>query len=119
MRSTDGAVWELDPLVVHSDLRTPLCWFGHLPTLFEAPARLRRSANDWTALSVLCCLTDAAVTSEVTPLVAFEWGFISTDEEVVLKNIEAKDLGPWDEQLRLLRRLFPEWTLLRAGAVEE
>src|SRR6185437_15699983 len=60
VRSTDnesrGAAFEMDPLSLFADLDTPFAFFGHLPTLFDGPARPMRPDMDWLAHSFLAAV---------------------------------------------------------------
>ena len=117
VKSADGEVpdtFEMDPLSVNRNLRTPFCYFGSKPTLFDAPARFERGDNDWTAQSFLCYLEDAGVTPNVKPLLAIQWGFDSTAESISLKKLSALSLRAWNDHLSLLRLKYPEWTFRAA-----
>ena len=57
VRSTDndshGRVFEVDPFMLFGDARSPYCWYGTEPTLFDAPSRFDRSPLGWLAYSFL------------------------------------------------------------------
>ena len=57
VRSTDdesaGERFEMDPFGLFGDMRSPYCWYGTEPTLFDAPSRDDRAPIDWVAHSFL------------------------------------------------------------------
>jgi hypothetical protein len=48
VRSTDnasqGEEFEIDPFALFDDVRTPYCWYGTEPTLFDSPCRVDRAS---------------------------------------------------------------------------
>ncbi|MCJ1388268.1 hypothetical protein MMC18_001113 [Xylographa bjoerkii] len=112
VKSTDGKApneYEMDIAPVYRGLQTPFIYLGYKPELFDAPGRLERNENDWMAQSFLCYMEDAAMTRNVKPVCAFQWGFDSTMEGISLKKIEALPLKAWDAHIPLLQEKYTEW----------
>lgn len=109
VRSTDAPrdEFELDPYEPLGRLPHPYCWFGFVPTLFDAPSRPSRAPLQWTAHSFLSFIGSDR---EARAVLGFSWGF-AIDEEVVSLT-DAAELPPhaWDEHLPLLRAEHPGWT---------
>jgi len=124
----DTGKWEMDIYPFAKDLKTPFCFWGHNPTAFDAPCRLRKEDGSvdellWRAQSFLCVLEDAGVSKNVQVLkgAAFGWGFDvekvkssdgkDVERKIVIKDIEILDLETeWAGKLELLRKEYPEWT---------
>ena len=57
VRSTDnasrGEQFEVDPFDLFADARSPYCWYGTQPTLFDAPSRRDRAPLAWLSHSFL------------------------------------------------------------------
>ncbi|PYI00314.1 hypothetical protein BO78DRAFT_434487, partial [Aspergillus sclerotiicarbonarius CBS 121057] len=92
-------IWTHDPLPLHATLPTPFAYFGHLPTLFDAPATPTARDVDWTARSFLVYVDDCLLSRVVRPVVAFEWGFLVRNGERVIKGVEEVGVERWEEHL--------------------
>jgi len=83
VRSTDnesgGQHFEMDPFALFGDVRSPYCWYGTEPTLFDTPSRQVRAPIEWIAYSFLATTPVDEVMQgsprRVVPLLGFEWGF--------------------------------------------
>jgi hypothetical protein len=117
VRSTDntfqGETFEMDPFDpfnMYERAPTPYCWYGILPTLFDAPSRDERVPLDWLAHSFLAVSPRRGDRRVVTPLLGFRWGFqIGNDGNVTLDPIAALDVADWHSHLPYLRQSYPEW----------
>jgi hypothetical protein len=117
VRSTDnafgGETFEMDPFdpfELYALAPTPYCWYGTLPTLFDAPSRDERVRLDWTAHSFLAVSPARGNRRVVTPLLGFRWGFhIVDDGTVVLEEVAALAAADWSAHLPYLRETYPEW----------
>jgi hypothetical protein len=126
VRSTDrsgGQDFELDPLALFGDVRSPYCWYGTEPTLFDAPSRPDRAPIEWVAYSFLATTPIDEVLRgsprRVVPLLGFEWGFdIRPEDPTVVEVRTVSSIGSkeWAAQLPLLRTEFPNplWTFADA-----
>ena len=117
VRSTDNAFqgekFEMDPFdpfELYDRAPTPYCWYGTLPTLFDAPSRDERVRLDWTAHSFLAVSPSRGNRRVVTPLLGFSWGFhIADDGAVRLQDIAPLTAPDWHSHLPYLHDTYPEW----------
>jgi hypothetical protein len=127
VRSTDnqsgGEHFEMDPFALFGDVRSPYCWYGTEPTLFDAPSRQDRAPIEWIAYSFLATTPIDEVMQgsprRVVPLLGFEWGFDIRPEMASLVEVHAvSSIGSseWAAQLPLLRAEYPSplWTFADA-----
>jgi hypothetical protein len=118
VRSTDnafgGEAFEIDPFdpfELYSLAPTPYCWYGTLPTLFDAPSRDERVRLDWVAHSFLAVSPARGNRRVVTPLLGFSWGFhIADDGIVTLEEITPLTAADWHSHLPYLSNSYPGWT---------
>ena len=123
VRSTDnesaGERFEVDPFALFGDARSPYCWYGTEPTLFDAPSRLARAPMEWLAYSFLPTTPIDEVLNgnprRVVPLLGFQWGFAIRPESVA--SVELQPIAPvtsieWAAVLPVLRAEYPSplWT---------
>ena len=117
VRSTDNAFqgrqFEMDPFdpfELYERAPSPYCWYGILPTLFDAPSRDERLPLDWVAHSFLAASPLRGNRRVVTPLLGFSWGFHVTDDgNVTLDPIASLRAADWESHLPYLRQCYPEW----------
>lgn len=120
VRSSDnrsaGNEFEMDPFLIHQDAPTPYAFYGHLPTLFDAPSRSRQGELKWIAHSFLAVTPfDEALLSDVhqravVPLVGFSWGFdIRAHAKIEVSRVEPLAESDWVSHLSLLERAYPTW----------
>jgi hypothetical protein len=99
-----------DPFELYERAPTPYCWYGIMPTLFDAPSRDERGELDWIAQSFLAPTPLRGNTRIVTPLLGFSWGFhIFDDKHIVLKPVTSLAAADWDDHLPYLRECYKEW----------
>ena len=123
VRSTDnesaGEHFEMDPFALFGDARSPYCWYGTEPTLFDAPSRQNRAPIEWLAYSVLATTPIDEVMEgnprRVVPLLGFAWGFDirpETAPSVELRGVAPITSSDWAAQLPILRAEYPSprWT---------
>ncbi|MFE3204748.1 hypothetical protein [Embleya sp. NPDC059237] len=116
VRSTDGAaggaVFGMDPFVLFPDSRSPYCYFGLAPTLFDSPARLDRAPMSWLAHTFLAWtpITET-IERHVVPLAGFAWGFdIDTTGDIAIHGPSPLPDAAWTGHLAFLRAQHPAWT---------
>jgi hypothetical protein len=117
VRSTDNAFqgekFEMDPFdpfKLYERASTPYCWYGILPTLFDAPSRDERVRLDWVAHSFLAASPLRGNRRIVTPLLGFSWGFhVADDGNVTLDAAFPLAASDWESHLGYLRESYPEW----------
>ena len=117
VRSTDnafrGETFEMDPFDpfgLYERAPTPYCWYGVLPTLFDAPSRDERVYLDWVAHSFLAVSPQRGDRRVVTPLLGFRWGFhVADNGNVTLDEVAALTAADWESHLLYLRDTYPEW----------
>jgi len=117
VRSTDNAFqgrqFEMDPFdpfELYERAPSPYCWYGILPTLFDAPSRDERLPLDWVAHSFLAASPLHGNRRVVRPLLGFSWGFHVTDDgNVTLDLIASLRAADWESHLPYLRQCYPEW----------
>lgn len=119
VRSTDngsgGREFEMDPFALFEDAPSPYCFFGSLPTLFDAPARDERAGLDWLAHAFLAHSPLDAEKRQVVPLLGFSWGFEVDDEgAVTVRPVEPLDSADWASHVPYFERTYPEWTFAAA-----
>ncbi|GCD99344.1 hypothetical protein [Embleya hyalina] len=124
VRSTDGAAggdaFGMDPFVLFPDSRSPYCYFGLNPTLFDSPARLDREPMSWLAHTFLAW-TPIAETIErhVVPLVGFDWGFdVDATGDVAIRDAAPLPDSAWTDHLPFLVARHPTWTFARRPTPE-
>ena len=123
VRSTDnesaGEHFEADPFALFGDARSPYCWYGTEPTLFDAPSRPDRAPIEWVAYSFLATTPIAEVLEgnprRVVPVLGFEWGFDIRPEspaDVELREVAPAPAGAWEAVVPALRAEYPSplWT---------
>jgi hypothetical protein len=114
VRSTDnasgGAAFELDPFEPLGSVSHPFCFFGFLPTLFDAPSRDPIRDLEWTAHSFLCRL--GGRDREVQAMLGFAWGFAIRDAVIAPGGPEALTQREWDSHLPILSREHPAWSFV-------
>jgi len=121
VRSTDntfqGRQFEMDPFDpfrLYDRAPTPYCWYGILPTLFDAPSRDDRVRLDWLAHSFLAVSPRGGNRRVVTPLLGFSWGFqVADDGSTSLDPVMSLAPMDWDLHLSYLRASYPEWSFLQ------
>ena len=64
---------DLAPMLASDDC--PLAFFGHLPTLFDAPANPGHPDGQWVAESFLVAVPDIARSRRLAALTGFRWGY--------------------------------------------
>jgi hypothetical protein len=117
VRSTDNAFqgekFEMDPFDpfgLYERAPTPYCWYGTLPTLFDAPSRDERVHLDWIAHSFLAVSPARGDRRVVTRLLGFSWGFhISDDGHVTLDPVAGLAAADWKSYNPYLRVCYAEW----------
>ncbi|WP_439680909.1 hypothetical protein [Embleya sp. MST-111070] len=116
VRSTDGAAggaaFGMDPFVLFPDSRSPYCYFGLAPTLFDSPARLDRAPMSWLAHTFLAWtpITET-IERHVVPLVGFAWGFdIDTGGGIAIHGPSPLPDTAWTGHLPFLRARHAAWT---------
>lgn len=127
VRSTDNAFkgekFEMDPFDpfgLYESAPTPFCWYGTLPTLFDAPSRDERVYLDWVAHSFLAVSPPRGNRREVTPLLGFSWGFHITDDgRVTLNQVAPLTAADWYSHLAYLRDTYPEWTFTEMEGISD
>ena len=98
------------------DARSPYCWYGTEPTLFDAPSRVDREPLAWLAHSFLATTPLDEILDgnprRVVPLLGFAWGFDITSDSVTLRQIEPLADRDWKVVLPALRAAYPSpfWT---------
>jgi hypothetical protein len=123
VRSTDndsgGEHFEIDPFALFGDARSPYCWYGTEPTLFDSPSRLERVPMEWVAYSFLATTPIDEVLKGnprcVVPLLGFEWGFDirpASPGVVELRDVAPVAATAWETVLPALRAEYPSplWT---------
>ena len=124
VRSTDnvfaGEAFEMDPFDpfgLYEYAPSPYCWYGNLPTLFDAPSRDERVRLDWIAHSFLAVSPGRGNRRVVTPLLGFSWGFHITDEGVVnLQDVAPLTAADWNDHLPYLHECYPGWKFAEMAA---
>jgi hypothetical protein len=117
VRSTDnifqGQKFEMDPFdpfKLYGRAPSPYCWYGILPTLFDAPSREERVRLDWIAHSFLAVSPLRGDRRIVTPLLGFSWGFhVSDVGTVALDPIASLRTADWESHLSYLYDCYPGW----------
>jgi hypothetical protein len=120
VRSTDNAFqgkkFEMDPFdpfKLHERAPSPYCWYGILPTLFDAPSRDERVYLDWVAHSFLAASPLRGDRRIVAPLLGFSWGFqIADDGNVTLSAIAHLTAADWQSHIPYLQGCYPEWSFV-------
>jgi hypothetical protein len=124
VRSTDnsfqGEKFEMDPFdpfKLYERAPSPYCWYGILPTLFDAPSRDERVRLDWVAHSFLAASPLRGDRRIVTPLLGFSWGFHVADAgNVTLDPVSPLTAADWESHLLYLRDCYPEWRFTEMSA---
>jgi hypothetical protein len=125
VRSTDnvfqGRGFEMDPFdpfELYERAPSPYCWYGILPTLFDAPSRDERVHLDWVAHSFLAASPLRDDRRIVTPLLGFSWGFHVWDNgNVKLEPVASLTSAAWESHLPYLRECYPGWRFMEMLAI--
>lgn len=119
VRSSDnrsaGAAFEMDPFAPFAEVDSPYAFYGHLPTLFDAPSRSRRQDMDWLAHAFLATTPLQAPIRQVVPLCGFSWGFSIRGGEIALRSPAQLSLADWHAHEPLLRDRYPNWDFASNG----
>jgi hypothetical protein len=118
VRSTDnsfqGRQFEMDPadlFGLYDQAPSPYCWYGILPTLFDAPSRDERVQLDWVAHSFLSAWPWHGDHRIVMPLLGFSWGFhISNHGGITMDSLVSLTAADWESHLPYLRTSYPDWS---------
>lgn len=127
VRSTDnsfqGLQFEMDPadlFGLYDRAPSPYCWYGILPTLFDAPSRDERVHLDWVAHSFLAAWPWNGHHRIVTPLLGFSWDFnIADDGEGTIAPLVILTAADWESHLPYLRDSYPEWSFTEMSQTME
>ena len=111
--------WEMDPIPITNDLSTPFTWFGPEPRLFDAPMQVKFQNLDWAAHSFLAYVPDCLITTEVKPILGFEWGFWKREGQIQIKPLRKLGLEAWDAHLPLMREKFTGWKFAESKDVQK
>jgi hypothetical protein len=115
VRSTDSAVertaFQMDPLRFFEDSPAPYCWYGLVPTLFDAPSRQERKPLAWLAHSFLAVTPwDMGALRQVVPLLGFSWGFeIDAGGRITLVPEARLSAADWTAHIPYLSMSYPTW----------
>ena len=96
-------------------LGIPFVYFGHLPTLFDAPARHPRSAGSFTAESFLCKPPLLARTRSIEFIAGFRWGYKIDADSGKLSHMPVAQIGAaeWEKIRGLITKKYPRWEIGR------
>jgi len=109
-----------DPFKLYERAPSPYCWYGILPTLFDAPSRDERVRLDWVAHSFLAVSPLRGNRRIVTPLLGFSWGFhIADDGDVTLDPITSLAATDWESHLSYLQDCYPEWHFTEMSVIPD
>jgi hypothetical protein len=94
---------------------SPLAFFGHLPTLFDAPANPGDPDGEWLAESFLVAVPDIARSRRLAAVTGFRWGYQLTVGRP--HPLPAVPIGPdrWRAHRPVLAEQYPSWTFLDAS----
>ncbi len=109
---TSGKAFHLlDRFSAFDETDSPFNTFGHLPTLFDAPAldALPGSIVTWRADAFLAVLGNAGLTRRVTGLLGFRWGFDVKNQQPSLVPPLPLDASGWSDALPFLTEQCPNW----------
>lgn len=95
-------------------LDNPMAEFGHLPTLFDAPANPDHANGDWVAESFLVAFPDIARTRRLTALTGFRWGYRLNEGRPTPLPIEPVGPERWEAHRTTLTAQHPSWEFLGA-----
>jgi len=88
----------------------PFVFFGHRPTLFDAPASTE-SEIQFVADSFLTASPDGLISRRSAPCFGLRWGYATRGGEPA-QLIAPTTLGTseWEQALPILREGYPDWT---------
>ncbi len=98
------------------DSNSPFCFWGPIPTLFDAPSMFntenKRARNvTWRADSFLVASPDALMSKIIFPVASFSWGYKTDGNgKVSISDLEDTKLRSWKANTSLLREKYPKWT---------
>ena len=101
----------VDVVPSHIGLGVPFTYFGHLPTLFDAPARHPRSHGSFTAEAFLCKPPLLARTGAIEFIAGFRWGYKINGISGELEHLPVKRIGAsaWAKHRGLIVKKYPKW----------
>ncbi|MDQ1730952.1 MAG: hypothetical protein QOK10_1111 [Pseudonocardiales bacterium] len=111
VRSTDATTidFEMDQYLFFPTIDMPYCFYGHKPTLFDAPGRTHRNDMDWIAHSFLAATPTEYGSRQVTPLQGFSWGFSIRGRAIRLAPVLPLSPHEWVSHLPYLDAEYPNW----------
>jgi hypothetical protein len=103
----------VDVIPSHIGLGVPFAYIGHLPTLFDAPARHPWSAGSFTAEAFLCKPPLLTRTEPIEFIAGFRWGYKIDGHSGELKHFPVKQIGAsaWAKNRGLIAKKYPKWKL--------
>jgi hypothetical protein len=101
---------DLPPLYAGLDL--PLAAFGHLPTMFDAPANPHHPDGDWVAETFLVAVPDIARSRRLAALTGFRWGYRLHDGTPTALPAEPTGPDRWAAHRPMLARDYPSWAFM-------
>jgi hypothetical protein len=108
--STGGSGFDIDPFGLFNDVPSPYCFFGFLPTLFDAPTRREREPINWVAHSFLAWTPLDERPRTVKPLLGFSWGFdIDRAGSITIRPVGELSAETWNSHVPYLRGSYPDW----------
>ncbi|MBI2788952.1 MAG: hypothetical protein HYX59_09755 [Elusimicrobia bacterium] len=107
----------VDVVPSHIGLGVPFAYFGHLPTLFDSPARHPRSSGSFTAEAFLCKPPLLERNGPIEFIAGFRWGYKINGISEELTQFPVKRIGAsaWAKHRGLITKKYPKWKLGRGA----
>lgn len=102
----------VDLAPIFDGMDSPFCFFGHAPTLFDAPANPGDAPHIWIAESFLAVCPSVARTRQVAALVGARWGYSLLDGRAQPLPLEPIAADAWNHHLAYLSAQYPSWEFL-------
>jgi hypothetical protein len=101
---------DLAPFLI--DEGSPMAFFGHLPTLFDAPANPDHPDGEWLSESFLVAAPDVARTRRLAAIAGFCWGYRLRAGRPEPLPLSAVGPDRWLIHHELLASQYPSWSFL-------
>ena len=98
----------VDVIPAHAGLGAPFAYFGHLPSLFDAPARHPRTAGSFTAEAFLCKPPLLSRAGSIEFIAGFRWGYKIGEDSGELEHFPVKRIraSAWAKNRALISKAY-------------
>lgn len=90
----------------------PMCAYGFLPTMFDAPVNPHHPDGLWTAHTFLTEVPDVVRSRALRALTGFQWGYRLRAGRPLALPLQSLSPSAWEAASAVLDHDFPDWAFL-------